>query len=99
MKFSAIFRTRLAAGLPVRQLLAQEGVEHRAGGVQGLQVVLDGQGLEDVVGVAHRQVRGVGVVGGVTGLLGGGDDVGIQLHVVLGQPVGGGLGGGVASRL
>src|SRR5699024_221950 len=85
---------QVGRGLPVRQLLAQERVEHGAGGVQGLQVVLDGQGLEDVVGVAHRQVGGIGVVGGVAGVLGGGDDVGIELHVVLGQPVGGGLGGG-----
>ena len=57
-----------------------------------MQVVLDGQGLKDVGGVAYRQMGAVGVIGSVTGLLGGGDDVGVELHIVFGQPVGGGLG-------
>ena len=60
---------QIGSRLPVRQLLTQKGVEHSAGGVQGLQVILDGQGLEDVVGVAHRQVGGVGVIRRVTGFL------------------------------
>ena len=49
--------------LPVRQLLAQEGMEHGTGGVAGLQLVLDLQSGEDILREAHRQVGGVGVVG------------------------------------
>ena len=55
--------------LPVGQLFAQEGVEHGAGGVEGLEIVLDVQGGEDVLGVAHGQVGAVGVVGGVCGFV------------------------------
>ena len=83
---------QLSRRLPIRQLLAQEGVEHGAGGVQGLQVVLHVQRGKNVLRVAHRQVAGVGVVGGA--VLVGGDDVGIVLLVVLGEAVGGGLGRG-----
>ena len=80
--------------LPVRQLLAQKGVEHGTGGIQGLKLVLNGQGLENILRIAHGQVGGVGVIRRVAGVLGGGDDVGILFHIVLGQAVGGGLGGG-----
>ena len=79
-------------GLPAGQLLAQEGVEHRAAGVQRLQLVLHVQSGEDVLRVPHGQVAGVGVIGG--GTLVGGDDVGVTLLVVLGEAVGGGFGGG-----
>ena len=78
--------------LPGGQLLAQKGVEHGAGGVEGLELVLNVQSGEDVLGVAHGQVGGVGVVG--SAVLVGGDDVGELLLVVLGEAVGGGLGGG-----
>jgi len=77
-------------GFPVGQLFAQEGVEHRSGGVFGLELVLDVQGGEHVLREADRQVGTVGVVGRPA-VLGGGDDAGIALHVVLGQAVGGGL--------
>ena len=53
------------SSLPGGQLLAKECVEYRARGVTGLQLVLDVQSGEDIVGVADRQVRGVGVVGGL----------------------------------
>ena len=76
--------------LPVGQLLTQERVEHRAGGVQGLQFILDVQGVEHIRGVVHRQMGTVGIVGRIP-LGPGGDDVGIMLLVVLGQAVGGGL--------
>ena len=79
-------------GLPAGQLFAQEGVEHRAAGVQRLELVLHIQRREDILRIAHRQVAGVGVVGRCA--LVGGDDIGIALLVVLGQTVGGGLGGG-----
>ena len=79
------------SSLPVGQLLAQEGVEDGAGGVAGLQLVLDLQSGEDILGVAHGQVGGVGVVR--SAVLVGGDDVGVLLLVVLGEAVGGGLGG------
>ena len=83
---------QVGGGLPVGQLLAQEGVEHGAGGVQGLEIVLDIQSGEHVLGVAHGQVGGVGVVGGAVHV--GGDDVGELLLIVLGEAIGGGLGGG-----
>ena len=76
--------------LPAGQLLAQESVEHGAGGIAGLEIVLNIKSLEDVLGVADRQVGAVGVVGGTAGLSRG-DDVGVELHIVLGQAVGGGL--------
>ena len=50
--------------LPAGQFLPQEGVEHRAGGVEHLELVLHVQGGEQVVGAPHGQVGGVGVVGG-----------------------------------
>ena len=74
-----------------RQFFAEEGVENGAGGVEGLKLVLHVQSGEDVLGVAYGQVGGVGVIRRVTGVLGSGDDIGIQCHVMLGQPVGGGF--------
>ena len=69
-------------------------MEDGAGGVEGLQLVLDIQRCEDVLGVAHGQVGGVGVVGGLVAGIGCSADVGITLDVLLGKTVGGGLGGG-----
>ena len=82
---------QLGRGLPVRQLLAQEGVEHGAGGVERLQFVLNVERGEDILGVADGQVRAVGVVGRTVHICR--DNVGIALDVVLGQAIGGGLGG------
>ena len=65
-----IFRDRanqLRGRLPVRQLLAEEAVEHRAGRVERLQLVLDIQRREYVVGIADRKMRAVGVVRSLTG--------------------------------
>ena len=50
--------------LPVRKFLSQEAVEYGAAGVQGLHVIFQGQGVKDVVRVADRQMRAVGVVRG-----------------------------------
>ena len=75
--------------LPIRQLFTEERVEHRAGGVAGLQVVLNLQRGEDVLRIADRQVGGVGVVR--RAVLIGGDDVRELRLVVLGKAVGGGL--------
>lgn len=77
-------------GLPARQLLAEEGVEDGAGGVARLEIVLNVERGEDIVGVADRQVRAVGVVRGAARLRRG-DDVGIELNIVLRETVGGGL--------
>ena len=80
----------VCCGLPARQLLAEEGVEDGAGGVARLEIVLNVERGEDIVGVADRQVRAVGVVRGAARLRRG-DDVGIELNIVLCQTVGGGL--------
>ena len=77
------------SGLPAGQLFAQKGVEHGAGGVEGLELVLHVQSLKDVLGAPHRQVGGVGVIGGAVVV--GGVDVGELLLVVLGEAVGSGL--------
>ena len=78
--------------LPAGQLLAEEGVEDRAGGVEGLELILDVKSREHIVGVADGQVAGVGVIRGAAGL-GRGDDIGELLNVVLCKAVGGALGG------
>ena len=75
---------QVCGSLPVWQLLAEECVEDGAGGVEGLHLVLDIEGRENVFGEAHGQVGGVGVVRSATGF-GGGDDVGIPLFVVFGE--------------
>ena len=80
---------QVGRGLPVRELLPQEGVEDGAGGVESLELVLDIQGGEYILRVAHRQVGGVGVIGGAVFV--GGDDIGVELLVVLGEAVGGAL--------
>ena len=77
---------------PIGQLFAQEGVEHRAACVEGLELVLYVQCGEHVLRVAHRQVAGIGVVGRPA--LVGGDDIGVLCLIVLGKAIGGGLGRG-----
>ncbi len=74
--------------LDVADLLAEIEVEHRAARVLALQLVLEVERLEDVVGEADRQLGRVGVVGGV---LPGGDDIGIFFPVELGEAVAGAL--------
>ncbi len=83
----------LHAGFPVREALAKEGVEDGAGGVEGLELILDVEGREDVIGESDREVRGVGVIRGLA-VFGGGDDVGVTLLVVLGKTECGGFGRG-----
>ena len=83
----------LHAGFPIREALTQEGMEDGAGGVEGLELVFDVEGGEDVVGEANRKMAGVGVIGGLAGA-GSGDDVWIALLVVLGKAEGGGFGWG-----
>ena len=66
-------------------------MEHGAGRVQRLQPILDVERAEDVLGVAHRQMRAVGVVR--RAVLVGRDDAGELLLVMLGEAVRGALGG------
>ena len=68
-------------------------MEDSAGGVEGLQIVLNIQGCENVLGVTNGQVAGVGVVGAAA-VFGSGNNVRVTLHIVLGKTVGGGLCGG-----
>ena len=77
---------------PVGQLLAQEGMEHGSRGIKGLQLILDVQGGEDILCIAYRQVRGIGVIRSTVHV--GGDDIGIEFLIMLGKTVGGGLGRG-----
>ena len=72
-------------------------MEYRARRVQSLEFILNVERLEDILGEADRQVRGIGVVGGVA-LLGSGDDVGIALYIVLCEAIGGRLRGGRSCR-
>src|SRR3546814_4866275 len=77
-------------GLGRGNLLGHVQVQHGAAGVLALQLVLQLQGLEGVVGEADRQLRGVGVVRrlGRTRL----EDVGEALAVFLGETIGGAFG-------
>ena len=84
---------QVCCGFPARQLLAQEGVEDGAGGVAGLEIVLNVESGKDIVRVSDGEMRGVGVIGRSAGLCSG-DDVGIELNIMLGETVGGGLGRG-----
>ena len=68
-------------------------MEYSAGGIESLEFILNVKCGENIVRIADRQVRAVGVVRG-SARLGRGDDVGVKLDVVLGETVGGGLGGG-----
>ena len=73
--------------LPARQLFTKEGMEHRAGGVERLQIVLDVQRLKNVGCEVHRQVRRVRVVRGAA-VARRRNDVGITRDVVLCKAVG-----------
>ena len=84
---------KICGSLPVGQLLAEEGVEHRAGGVQRLELVLNIKCAEDIIGVADGQVAGVGVIRSAA-VFGSGDDVGVLLDIVLCKAVRGALCGG-----
>ena len=64
-------------------------MEHRAAGVESLELVLHIQRGKYILGVAHGQVAGVGVVGGSAFMCG--DDIGIASLVVLGKAIGGGF--------
>ena len=77
------------------QALRAKGLtmKHGTGGVEGLQIVLNGQRIEEVGGVTHRKMGGIGVIGRVAGLRGGDDPV-VPFRVVLGKTVSGGFGGG-----
>lgn len=65
-------------------------MEHRAGGVERLQLILHVKCGENILRIADRQVAGVRVVRRAVFVRR--DDVGIELLVVLGKAVGGGLG-------
>ena len=62
-------------------------MQHRAAGVFALQHFLIFQSLEGVIGVAHRQLRGVGVVG--LSLSPSLDNAGETLAVFFSETVGG----------
>ena len=64
-------------------------MEDRTGCVQGLELIFDIQGTEDIIRIADRQVAGVGIVRCAVHV--GGDDVRILFLVMLGQPVAGAL--------
>ena len=49
---------QIGRSLPVRQLLAQEGVEHGAGGVAGLEIVLNVERGENIVRVGLSPYAG-----------------------------------------
>ena len=85
---------KICSRLPIGQLFAQECVENGTRGVERLQLVLNVESRENVLGVSHGQVGAVGVVGGVVAALGSGDDAGKALDVVLCETERGGLGGG-----
>lgn len=68
-------------------------MEHRTGGVQGLKVILQVEGLKHIIGIAHGDVGAVGVERGLP-YLRRRDDVREILLVVLGKPIGRGLGRG-----
>ena len=65
-------------------------MEYRAGGVQRLQLILYVKRGENILRIADRQVAGVRVVRRAVFVRR--DDVGIELFIMLGKAVGGGLG-------
>ena len=66
-------------------------MENRSGGVERLKFVLNFERREYIVGVADRQVRGVGVIR-CSVVRTGSNDIGITLFVMLGKTVSGGFG-------
>ena len=83
---------QLLAGSGRGDALVHVQVQDGAAGVLGLELLLHLLGLEGVVGVAHRDLGGVRVVG--VGLRSGLEDAGVALAVLLGEAVGGALGRG-----
>ena len=61
-------------------------MKHRAGGIQTLQLVLDIQGVEDIVGIPHRKMGAVCIIRGVA-LFGRGDYIRVPIHVMFGQSI------------
>ena len=82
---------QLGRCLPVGQLFAQERMEHRTGGIQGLQLVLDIQGVKHIRCIGYRKVGAVCIIGRSILLAPGGDDIRIFFLIVSGQTIGGGL--------
>ena len=76
--------------LPVGKLFSQECMEHCAGSIQGLQFILNIQCIENIHGIVHRQMGGIRIIRGISGLSGR-LDAGPALSVVLCQTVRGTL--------
>lgn len=86
-----------ACHIGVIDAFAQESVEDGAARVLRLQVILEVEGFEDIVGKANRKMRRIGVVGfGVSSLhffLIGNDDIRIVFLVEEREAIGGAFGG------
>ena len=83
-----IFRNslyQLCRRFPVRQLLSQERMEYGSGGVKGLKLILDIQGVKDIRCISYRKVGAVGIIWSPA--LGGRLDIRIFFHIVLCQTV------------
>ena len=63
-------------------------MEYRAGGVEGLKLILNIECGEDIIGVVDRQMGTVGIIGSAAGLRRS-DDAGVVLSVILCKTVGG----------
>ena len=77
--------------LPRGKLFAKICVEYCTRGIEGVKLVLHIKSLEDIVGIANGKVAGVGVIGSTAVLVGGGNNIGIELSVMLCKTVGGRL--------
>ena len=64
-------------------------MEHRAAGIERLELILHIQRGKHILGVAHGQMAGVGIIWRPALVCG--DDIGIARLIVLGQAVGGGF--------
>ena len=76
--------------LPVRQLFSEESMEHRAGGVECLQLILHIECGENILGVSDRQMAGVCIIRRAVFVCR--NDIGIETFVVLCKAIGGRLG-------
>lgn len=81
---------KVCRSLPAVKALTEERVEHRAGRIESLQLVLDVESGEDVARVSDGKVRTVGVVGHVVHIACA-DDVGISFSVVFCKTIGSGF--------
>ena len=63
-------------------------MEYRAGGVEGLKLILNIERGEDIIGIADRQMGTVGIIGSAAGLRRS-DDAGVVLGVILCKTIGG----------